>query len=142
MFHEFTQFLVAHWHLSSLFVLLLIYIIFEEIRDGNRQNALDSAGCVALMNDQNAAVWDLRDEASFAKGHIVGAEHVSAKSAVDRWRKLNKKQQQQPLVLVCDRGQTASRVASQLQAAGHQQALLLRGGMQSWLHDSMPVTTE
>ena len=142
MLHDLMQFLAAHWQLSSIFMVLLIYIVFEELRESGLNHALDPAGCVALINDQQAKVWDLRAPELFSKGHIVGAEHVNAKLVVDLWQKLSKKQQQQPVVLVCERGQTASRAVNQLRAAGHQHAVLLRGGMQSWLHDSMPVTTE
>jgi rhodanese-related sulfurtransferase len=142
MFHEFTQFLIAHWQLSGLFVVLLLYVLFEELRDSSQKHRLDPAGCVALINHQQAMVWDLRDSASFAKGHIVSAQNVSMQSVVDHWQKLSKKQRQQPLILVCERGQTALKAANQLRAAGHSQVMLLQGGMQSWLRDSMPVITE
>ncbi len=89
------------------------------------------------MGHNEAVIIDLRERASYAKGHIDGAVHhqfddflkaVVVDGAYDEHR-----QQNREIILVCDTGHM-SRVAGEIlvEDEGFRNVVNLRGGMRQW----------
>lgn len=133
-------FLQAHWPLVTLFILILLYVIYEESRDHSDAHASPSF-CVSLMNHENAMVWDVRDDAAFQAGHIVGAEHVPADQVMKRFASQKPVEKKRPLILVCQRGVTTGKLLKQIDALKTEQEVVsMQGGMQQWIREELPMT--
>lgn len=139
-FHQIASFLIEHWQLSGLFVVLLVVLIVEESRaQGGGQNIAPSA-LVSLMNRDNAYVVDLRDAGAYSAGHIIGAHNIAKADLSAHIDKLPKDEPMR-VVLVCQRGQTSTGVFAQLKKKGFSNVAILKGGMFAWRQASMPIAT-
>lgn len=87
------------------------------------------AQALTLIEQQQAVVADIRDESSFAAGHITGAFHLSNGN-------LNVFMQQTdvtvPVVVVCYHGNSSQGAAQYLAQQGFEQVFSMDGGMHSW----------
>jgi len=77
----------------------------------------------------NAAVADIRDEQSFANGHMVGAFHLTNTSLGQFMREHDFSQ---PVVVVCYHGNSSQGAASYLAQQGYEQVYSMDGGFESW----------
>lgn len=136
--NEIIDFLVRHWYLSGAFVVVVIAIILFELKERQGMGAkLGPSELTQLINKESAAVIDVRADADFKAGHVVGAKQVAADNVIDQAKKLQKKDK--PLVLVDDDGRQASKLASKLAADGLPKIYYLAGGIASWKEAGMPL---
>ena len=113
-------------------------VVFTEIR--RRATGLanvDPGAAIKLINN-SATVIDLRSADAFGRGHIVGARNISPEDVDARIEKLDRTK---PVVAVCDSGITSGRVVDKLRKAGFESAWGLKGGMNAWTQDGLPVVT-
>lgn len=136
---QLTQFLVNHWWMVGALVVLIIWAFYEEFRHqaGGAQQ-MSSQQLTYAMNREGAIVVDVRDAQSYRAGHIVHAMHIPAEE-LDAQKKKLQKYRSKPIVLVDEKGQRVSPLIKQLKAAGFESVSCLRGGMQTWGDDKMPV---
>ena len=82
-----------------------------------------------LQAQGKVVIADIRDEASFAAGHIAGSYHLTNGS-------LNGFMQQyefdQPVVVVCYHGNSSQGAAQYLAQQGFEQVYSMDGGFESW----------
>ncbi len=135
----FLQFLAEQWLLVSALVACLMLLLFHEGRRGGP--ALTPYQAVALINQKEAAVVDLRDPAEYRKGHIVGAINLPFAKLAERWGELEALRDK-PIVLVCKLGQTASSVGKQMRGKGFTEVYRLGGGLVEWDGLHMPLVKE
>lgn len=135
---DFVQFIIHHWLLSGLFIVLLILLFIEEARTKGLLGHLSPADLVQLMNREAAVVIDIRDRAAFQEGHIIGAFNFPAAELTKDFSKLNK-HRDKPLVIVCATGQKSAEVAGKLKQQNYAQVHVLSGGMNAWKNAQMPV---
>jgi len=96
-------------------------------------------GCICvLVSRENGHIIDVRDKAKFEQGHILGAVNIP-RSQIDKEVERYKKWADKPLVVVCEVGHVAPTMASELQKKGFSQIAVLRGGMNAWRADSLPL---
>ena len=137
--NQYIDFLVAHWEYSLLFVAAFIWVILSELNDQKAKRwGIQPSQAVDLINKQSAVVFDLRDAAAFAQGHIVGSKRVDFKLTDDPTTLLKIK----PLtncVFVCASGQASSKIVSALRAKGYVSAYNLNGGMANWQKENLPT---
>ncbi|WP_333609025.1 thiosulfate sulfurtransferase GlpE [Arsukibacterium sp.] len=97
------------------------------------------AQALTLIEQQQAVVADIRDEASFAAGHIAGAYHLNNSN-------LHPFMQQTeltvPVVVVCYHGNSSQGAAQYLAQQGFEQVFSMDGGMQSWREQQPVVVTD
>ena len=95
---------------------------------------------IRLMND-GATVVDLRDAASFATGHISGARNVPGDQIIagaEALRKLREKQ-----IIVCDdKGVAGAAAVRSLTDQGFSRVFTLRGGLNAWRAEHLPLTRD
>ena len=75
-FHKIISFLLQNWSLSGLFVILLIWLIFEESKAQGPGRQLSAQQVVALMNRDQAYLVDLREPGVYLNNHIIGANNI------------------------------------------------------------------
>jgi rhodanese-related sulfurtransferase len=136
---QFFEFCQHHWTLWLLFVVVLIWLVFEEFKNKiGGIPRLNPQGVTMLINREDAQVIDLRSHNVFLQGHILGAVNVpraeiaKETTSIDAYKK-------QPVILVDDNDAAALPIGVKLQKLGFTKLYLLAGGMQKWKDASMPV---
>jgi len=133
------EFIGNHLLLVGAFVVvlsLLISNIFAGITAGGKQVAC--ARVVKLINQENAVVFDLREEKEYASGHILDAIPVPYAKLSEKLEGLGK-YKERPVILCCASGSVSARASTELSKAGFQQLYRLKGGMMSWHSDNLPT---
>jgi rhodanese-related sulfurtransferase len=125
--------------LSLALLGLTLAIVYTEIRRLFRgYKAVSPAQLTELINREDALVLDLRAQAEFEKGHIIGAKHVLP-SQIEPEGKLLAKAKESPVVLVDAAGMTASAAAEKLVKAGFKRIGVLDGGIGGWQSAGLPL---
>jgi rhodanese-related sulfurtransferase len=133
------EFVQSHLLLVIAFVGLTLWIVVNELRALTRRwKSLSPAQVTELVNRENAMVVDLRGQAEFEKGHILGAKHLLP-SQVDPAGKLLAKAVDAPVVLVCAAGMQAPAIAEKLAKAGFKRVGVLDGGIGAWQAAGLPL---
>lgn len=135
---QYLEFVGNHTILTLGLLASFFLVIFTELRQKAQGLVnVDSGAAVKLIN-ADATVVDLRSAEAFGRGHIVGAKNVSLD---DLDSKLSTFDKSKPLVAVCDAGITSNRAVDKLRKAGFESAWGLKGGMNAWTQDGLPVVT-
>lgn len=137
---EFVAFLVANWHLSLLFLVILVAIIVAEFQMNARgAGGVSPSEVTTMINRSHAAVFDLRDLSSFQNGHIIGAVHLPQAELSAQMTKLQK-HKKKPCILVDSDGRSFADALKKFQADGFEQVYVLKGGITAWKDAGMPLT--
>ncbi len=133
-----TVFLSQHLTLAYLFLGLMVALILVEFIRLRRLNyAITAKEAVHLMNREHATVVDLRDKAAFTEGHIIDAVHADTHDVKALAKKLDK-QRTKPVILICQTGVSAQKIAVQLSHEGfHVHAIT--GGIAAWKQADLPL---
>jgi rhodanese-related sulfurtransferase len=140
--NQFFNFVVNHWILWSIFVLVIIVILFEEIR-GRVQGIprVYPRELTNLINKQDAVVIDVRDPNAFARGHILGSiniPHTQMDTSIEKLEQYRGR----PIVVVCANGQTSPQEGTKLRHKGFENVSFLSGGISAWKEDGLPLSKD
>lgn len=134
-------FLQHHWALSvALIIVLFLSMIVEFMNQKRSILQLSPAKATQLINRDNAIVVDLRSNALFAEGHIIGAISIPQNEIEQKWKKIEKLRAQ-PLILVCASGTESPKAAMLFTKQGFN-VRILAGGMRAWREAEMPSVKE
>lgn len=132
-----SQFILTHWQLCLIFVIILALALGNEwYSQAKRAKMLSPAEVIEQMNNEQAVVFDIRDNVSFRSGHIIHAIHATPD---DFTNKRMEQYKTQPIVLACAKGLQSATLASQLRAQGFTQLFVLSGGMNAWQAAELPI---
>jgi rhodanese-related sulfurtransferase len=92
---------------------------------------------VQLANQKDALFIDIRGHDAFKTGAIAQSRNIPV---ADINNKLSSLPKDKPLIIVCERGREAVRIAADLRKKGYEQAVVLEGGLQAWLQAGMPIS--
>lgn len=137
---QFFEFIVNHWILSSLFVFILMLLAMDGIRGkllGFGEVKPDEA--VRMMNHDDAAVLDVREEGEYAEGHIINSIHIPLPLLENRTAELQE-YKDRPLLVYCRTGNRSAQAASTLMKQGFNGVKKLSGGMIAWQGANLPVS--
>lgn len=110
----------------------------SKLRSGGQ--AVGPADAVRLLN-QGALLLDVRSEAEFASGHIIDARHVPQDQLAQAGENF-KRYKDKVVVTCCESGARSGAAARVLQAQGFTKVVNLRGGLQAWRAESLPLVKE
>ncbi|WP_246628572.1 rhodanese-like domain-containing protein [Methylomagnum ishizawai] len=123
---------------SGLFIVIIL-LIQDFIESLTRKHkTVSPIEAVALMNDDNTLVLDVREPNEFDQGHIEGARNVplaKLESALEL-----EPHKQSPVIVTCQSGTRSQPACKQLLAQGFTQVFELSGGMLAWEDQKLPVT--
>ena len=91
-----------------------------------------------LQQAGEVVIADIRDEQSFAAGHIAGAFHLTNGSLQ---RFMQQHEFDQPVVVVCYHGNSSQGAAQYLAQQGFEQVYSMDGGFESW-RGQLPFVSE
>ena len=90
--------------------------------------------------DTGGAVFvDVRDEASFADGHIPGATHLTETNWQDVTSTIDKTK---PIIVNCYHGNRSQIAADSLCAQGFMTVYTIDGGFAAWSDANYPIETQ
>jgi rhodanese-related sulfurtransferase len=141
MIEKYVGFLTLHPKLVGAFLAAGVALGVNEWVLGKRAVLeITPEAAIDWMNQHAALIWDYRPKADFQAGHILGAVSISDvelqnlstqhQSAIGR-----------PIIII-------GRTAGEMQAKGQQlrrqglQAVILKGGMDSWRGAGLPLVQE
>lgn len=138
---QFLEFVTHHPFLWAALAVVLVALAASEIWRASRGGQpLSSSDAVQLMN-QDAAVVDVRSSSEFKKAHILGAKHIPLAGIDERAKEITRNTDK-PILVYCAAGSHAPQAAAKLRAQGYSNVHALRGGLNNWQADKMPVTTK
>lgn len=130
-----------HQGLSLLAVAAALAVLVFELRErGRSRGAVSPQDAVRLMN-QGAALLDLRSSEAYAAGHIRGARSLPAERLAEGLDGF-KRYKDRPVIVYCDRGVTAAAALRQLAAHGFGKVVSLRGGLNAWRAEQLPLARD
>jgi rhodanese-related sulfurtransferase len=113
-------------------------LVYEWRHRSHSLSALAPQDVVRLMN-QGAAVIDVRGAEEYLQGHIRGARHIPVGDIGTAGETLRRFK---PVVVCCERGPRGATALRALQDQGFKQVVNLRGGMQAWRSEHLPVARD
>jgi rhodanese-related sulfurtransferase len=132
----FLQFVVAKWYLVATAVALLLLLVAHERRRG--VPGLSPAQVVTLVNQKDAVIVDVRDNAEFKQGHIVNSSNIPHGKLGERLAELAG-YRERPVVLVCKMGHHSGEIAKSLREKGFAEVYRLQGGIMEWQSSQLPL---
>ena len=135
---QFLQYVANHPVLVGATVLLaLAALAYEWSRARAGGQSLAPTDAVRLMN-QGALVLDVRNRDQFSAGHVIDARNVPNADLAQSLETL-KKYRDKPVLTCCETGMTANAAARSLREQGFSKVASLRGGLQAWRAESLPL---
>ena len=131
------EFINENLILVSLTIFVFLLAIFNElkIKEGNICG-LSPLQAVQLIN-QNAVIFDLRNQSEFEKKHLIDSQNTSAEDILNKANSLKK-----PVLLVCDTGGASKKSSLALRQKNIEQVFYIKGGIIEWERASLPTTSE
>jgi rhodanese-related sulfurtransferase len=114
-----------------------VLLVLPNLRKPGGGSGLGTAEAIQMVNQRHAVWVDVRPPEQFQAGHIAQARSLPAAEVEQKAAGLPKNK---PLILVCEQGRDASRIAARLRAQGHAEVVTLDGGMRAWFAAGLPVT--
>jgi rhodanese-related sulfurtransferase len=131
------EFINENLILVSLTIFVFLLAIFNElkIKEGNICG-LSPLQAVQLIN-QNAVIFDLRNQSEFEKKHLIDSQNATAEDILNKANSLKK-----PVLLVCDTGGASKKSSLALRQKNIEQVFYIKGGIIEWERASLPTTSE
>jgi rhodanese-related sulfurtransferase len=137
--HEFINFLLRHYVLSSLFVILLLSVFVYEAMNQGYGSRISVQDLVSGMNAGTVSVFDIRANSTFADGHILDSKCVTADDLRQENGPLSGLAEKRA-VIVCANGQKSGVLVAKLKTQFKSiDLVLLAGGVDAWSKQNMPL---
>jgi rhodanese-related sulfurtransferase len=120
--------------------LALLAAAYEFSRARSGGQAVGPTDAVRLMN-QGALLVDVRTQSEFDSGHIIDARHVPQDQAAQAGETL-KRFKDKVVITCCETGARAGAVGRALREQGFSKVVNLRGGLQAWRAENLPLVKE
>lgn len=134
------EFVGNHWILSSgwfVVSLLLLQDFFDLLT--NKHKSITPTDAVALLNNEETLIIDVREPSEFASGHIVNAQNIMFAKLDDQLANLED-HKNKPVIVTCQQGTRSAAACKKLVKAGFTQVHDLRGGILAWEDAKLPLT--
>jgi rhodanese-related sulfurtransferase len=118
-------------------VLALAVIAYEASRARSGGQSVGPMDAVRLMN-QGALLLDVRSQAEFDSGHILDARHVPQDQVASSAESL-RKYKDKVVIACCESGMRSGAAARVLQGQGFTKVVNLKGGLQAWRAENLPL---
>jgi rhodanese-related sulfurtransferase len=117
--------------------LALAVLAYEASRARSGGESVGPMDGVRLIN-QGAVLVDVRSQAEFDAGHIRDARHLPQEQLAGAGESL-KKFKDKVVVACCESGMRSGAAARVLRSQGFSKVVNLRGGLQAWRAENLPL---
>jgi rhodanese-related sulfurtransferase len=119
--------------------LALAVLAYEASRARSGGESVGPMDAVRLIN-QGAVLVDVRSQAEFDAGHIRDARHLPQEQVAGAGELLKKfKDKDKVVVACCESGMRSGAAARVLRSQGFSKVVNLRGGLQAWRAENLPL---
>ena len=125
--------------LSATVMLAVVAIVLELRHRRTGSFAISPNQAVGLLNQGGMLLLDLRSADAFEAGHITDARNAPAGELQGKMVDTVKKFKEKPVLLYCENGAGSAVNAQKLRAQGFTKVMTLRGGLQSWRQENLPL---
>ncbi|MBL4621857.1 MAG: rhodanese-like domain-containing protein [Immundisolibacteraceae bacterium] len=134
------EFVLANWQLfAGVALVAAVLLASSGVASLGGVIQATPAQIVQVINQDKAQVIDLRSNLAFAEGHLIGAVNLVDDQLEAGIKKL--KLADKPVILVADiRGSTGA-ATKMLKIAEVSKIYQLKGGLQSWSDEQLPLVT-
>lgn len=137
---ELIDFLIRHWALSLMALVLIVMLLGNEMTRGLQKfRNLTAVELARLIGRDDVVLIDVREPDEFRGEHIKGAHHIPLGSIPSKLAELEKHKTKQVL-LYCRSGNRSSAAANMMVKAGFTNVGHLAGGIMAWKAESYPVS--
>jgi len=135
---RFLEYAASHPFLvGGTLLLALVAAAYEFSRARSGGQAVGPTDAVRLLN-QGAIIVDVRTQAEYESGHIIDARHVPQEDLAQAGDSL-KRYKDKVVITCCESGARAAAAARALGTQGFTKVVNLRGGLQAWRADNLPL---
>lgn len=118
-------------------VLALAALAYEFSRARSGGQAVGPLDAVRLLN-QGALMVDVRTRSEFESGHVIDARHLPQEQVAQAGETL-KKFREKIVIACCESGARSGAAARVMRAQGFTKVVNLRGGLQAWRSENLPL---
>lgn len=136
--NRFFEYTSNHPFLVAAAVILAVLAIVIEIRLRARGTSMLAPSDAVRLANSGALLLDVRDAAAYDAGHIIEARHLPAAEIANRAETF-KRFKEKPVIVYCESGMNSAGAARALRDAGFTKVATLRGGLQNWRQENLPV---
>ncbi len=138
---EYVEFLQANPVLTFAWIGIFAALIFTSVKAGmSNVKKISHQQATLLMNREEAIVVDVRSDAEFKKGHILGAKLLPLSKLKNNELGSLENKKDSPIIVVCNMGMTSTQACQMLQKAGFTNLHSLQGGITEWRNANLPLT--
>lgn len=132
------EFIVNHWILVSLFV-VLSWLVFSDTltRRIAGVKPVSANQAVQIINQQKGVFVDIREKAEFEQEHIAESVSIPLSTLPEGLSALGNKQK--PVVIVCASGQRARNAVKHFRSNAFDDVYTLTGGLHAWKEAKLPL---
>lgn len=132
------DYIVRHPFLTGgTIALALAVLAYEMSRVRSGGASVGPMDAVRLIN-QGAVLLDVRSQGEFDSGHIRDARHLPQDQIAGAAESL-KKFKEKVVIACCESGMRSGAAARVLRAQGFSKVVNLRGGLQAWRAENLPL---
>jgi rhodanese-related sulfurtransferase len=132
------EYTANHPFLVAAAAILAVLVIVIEMRQRARGASAVSPNDAILLTNGGALLLDVRESGEYEAGHIIDARNIPAAQVAAQSDTL-KKYREKPVIVYCDSGFASAGAARALRAAGFTKVVTLRGGLQNWRQENLPL---
>jgi len=132
---ELINFLIEHFYLSGPLLIVIVLLIISNARKGGKK--ISTQQLISLCNQDKAFLIDLRDSEAFKSGSITNSFNIPSNDLIRRSNEINQKEKS--IVLICEMGSLSPNFGELLQKDGFEDILILKGGINQWKMDNLPL---
>ncbi|SMN14656.1 FIG136845: Rhodanese-related sulfurtransferase [uncultured Candidatus Thioglobus sp.] len=122
--------------LFVLVALLIGSIVADKLK---KYEDVDANGAVALMDEKNLIVLDVREAKERKTGFIANAVHIPLSQVKNKLSTLDKSKK---VLVYCHRGSRSAHISGLLTRNEFEQVYNLKGGIQAWKKANLPIKTK
>lgn len=137
---EFIDFASRNYHLFIALAVVLALILWTEVRRATKgYKEITPAEAVLLINKEDALVLDVRETNERSQGSIIDAKHVAFSTLSQKIDSIEK-DKDKPILVICKMGNQSSQACKLLLKNSYTKVFGLKGGINAWINDQLPVT--
>jgi len=136
----FFEFLMRHWVLSLVALVLIVMLIGNELsRRLQKFRTIDPSEVARKAGREGVVLIDVREPNEWKEGHIKGARHIPLGKLGDRLGEIRSESPDE-VVIYCRSGNRSATAANLLVKGGCEQVSHLGGGILAWESQNYPVS--
>ena len=132
---ELINFLIDRFYLSLPLLVVIILLFISSSKKGGLK--ISSQKLILLSNQDESLIVDLRDSESFKAGHITASINIPLKDLSRRTNEID--HNEKSIILVCETGSASTNAGETLKKEGYKDIYILRGGINQWKVDNLPL---